>query len=49
MYKLTAWVKEKGTPVRYIRQAETVSELWAEITFDIDLTDILELHITKEI
>jgi hypothetical protein len=49
MFKLKAWYKENGTPVRYIIEAETISELWERFVIDIDLLDVLEVSIYKEI
>ena len=49
MYKLNCWYKENGTPVRYIRSAETITELWELLTIDVDLTDVLQIDIYKEV
>jgi hypothetical protein len=47
--KLKAWYKDNGTPVRYIIEGETIAELWEQFTMDIDLTDVLEVSIYKEV
>jgi hypothetical protein len=49
MFKLKAWYKENGTSVRYVIEADNIPQLLEQFTFDIDLTDVLEIHIYKEI
>ena len=49
MYKLKCWYKDNGTPTRYIISADSISELWELFTMEIDLLDVLDLSIYKEI
>lgn len=48
-YTLRAWIKENGTPIQYIRRAETIDELLEMLSVDVDKTDILSLTIYKEV
>jgi tRNA(Ile2) C34 agmatinyltransferase TiaS len=49
MFRLKAWYRENGVPVRYIIEADTISHIWEQFTIDIDLTDVLEVAIYKEV
>ncbi len=49
MFKLKAWYKDKGCPVRYIISNDDITELWAMFNADIDIEDVIEVHIGREI
>lgn len=49
MYKLRAWYKDNGTPVRYIIEGDSISQLWELFIIDVDLTDVLEVSISGNI
>ena len=49
VFKLKAWYRENGCPVRYIIEADNVSQLWEQFVIDVDLLDVIEVNIYKEI